>query len=588
MLKSQDSFDYLELIKRAKNLDLSHCKRTIKLAVLADFATQQLVDLLRVQAAGQGVALEIYEADYDSIDLEILNPDSALYEAKPDYIAILVAPEKLKAKIYGSAARADFSAYAIQRFEQLWATVAQHCDATIIQSTYVTPSERAFGNFELKQPESVGSIFAAVNQGLVSGARRAKNVQLCDFDHLASEVGRRNWSDPGRWAMSKSLCALDYLPLVSQAVVDVVMASAGYFVKCVALDLDNTLWGGVIGDDGVGGIILGGYDEGESFVALQRFIAELKRRGIILAVVSKNEESNALLPFREHPEMVLKEKDISVFVANWENKADNLRTVQRILNIGFDSIVFLDDNPFERNIVRQYLPDVIVPELPEDPSLYLDYVATLNLFETASYSAADAMRGDQYREEAQRELVKEKFTNISDYLLSLQMEIKVERFKQVNLARIAQLCQRSNQFNLCTRRYNEATCEALANDPGSIPITLTLRDKFGDYGLISVIILKIVGDVMEIDEYLMSCRVLKRTVEQHAVNRIFQLAAARGVQRVQGRYIKTAKNDMVRNFYEGFGFTKTQEDNEGNAVWTMEIADYTPSEAFMSSSIDEL
>lgn len=588
MLKSQGSLDYLELTKRARNLDVSHCKRKVRLAVLADFAPQQLVDLLRVQAADQGVALDIYEADYDSIDLEILDPDSALYAAKPEFIAILVAPEKLKAKFYGSSHRADFAAHAVERFEHLWAAVAQRCDATIIQATYVMPSERAYGNFELKQPESLGAAFAAINHGLVAGARRVKNVQLCDFDHLASEVGRRNWSDPGRWAMSKSLCALDYLPLVAQAVVDVLMASAGYFVKCVALDLDNTLWGGVIGDDGVGGIVLGGYDEGESFVAFQRFIAELKRRGIILAVVSKNEESNALIPFREHPEMVLKEQDISVFVANWENKADNLRTVQRILNIGFDSIVFLDDNPFERNIVRQYVPEVIVPELPEDPSEYLDYLSTLNLFEVASFSAADAQRGDQYREEAQRELTKAQFTNVSEYLLSLSMEIKVERFKPVNLARIAQLVQRSNQFNLCTRRYNEATCEALSKDPNCMPVTLTLRDKFGDYGLISVVILKQEAEVIRIDEYLMSCRVLKRTVEQHAMNRIFEVAAARGARRVVGHYIKTAKNDMVRNFYAGFGFTKTEEDAEGNATWSMEVSSYVPGNAYMTATVDEL
>ena len=265
-------------------------------------------------------------------------------------------------------------------------------------------------------------------------------------------------------------------------------------MKCVVLDLDNTLWGGVIGDDGLEGIALGEFDEGEAFVGFQKFIRELKRRGIILAVVSKNEHANAVLPFREHPHMALKEEDISVFVANWDNKADNIRLIQKTLNIGFDSLVFLDDNPFERNIVREFLPEVVVPELPEDPSLYLQSLADLNLFETASFSEADLQRADQYREEAQRELTKTHFTNINDYLTSLGMEIRLERFNAFNLPRIAQLIQRSNQFNLMTRRYGEAACEAMMKDPSVAPLTLRLADKFGDYGLISVVILKHAGE----------------------------------------------------------------------------------------------
>ena len=294
--------------------------------------------------------------------------------------------------------------------------------------------------------------------------------------------------------MAKTPCSLEHLPLLAQSLLDTVFAASGMFAKCVVLDLDNTLWGGVIGDDGLEGIALGEFDEGEAFVAFQTFIRELKRRGIILAVVSKNEHAAAVLPFREHPHMVLKEEDISVFVANWDNKADNIRLVQKTLNIGFDSLVFLDDNPFERNIVRQFLPDVVVPDLPEDPSSYLQTLAGLNLFETASFSEADLQRADQYREEAQRELTKTHFTNINDYLGSLGMEIRLERFNAFNLPRIAQLSQRSNQFNLMTRRYGEAACEAMMSDPSIAPLTVKLADKFGDYGLISVVILKHAGE----------------------------------------------------------------------------------------------
>ena len=229
----------------------------------------------------------------------------------------------------------------------------------------------------MKIAHSAGSIFTDINYRLAASAREAKNVLVNDVDFLAAYVGRGQWLDPRTWNLAKIPCRLEHLPLLAQSLLDTILSASGLFIKCVVLDLDNTLWGGVIGDDGLQGIALGEFDEGEAFVSFQKFIRELKRRGIILAVVSKNERSNAILPFKEHPHMVLKEEDISVFVANWDNKADNIRVVQKALNIGFNSFVFLDDNPFERNIVREFLPQVVVPELPEDPSMVLQALSDL-------------------------------------------------------------------------------------------------------------------------------------------------------------------------------------------------------------------
>jgi FkbH-like protein len=411
---------------------------------------------------------------------------------------------------------------------------------------------------------------------------------LNDVDFLAASVGRTQWFDARMWNMAKTPCRLEHLPLLAQSLLDTVFAASGIITKCVVLDLDNTLWGGVIGDDGLEGIALGEFDEGEAFVAFQSFIRELKRRGIILAVVSKNEHANAVLPFREHPHMALREEDISVFVANWDNKADNIRLVQKTLNIGFDSLVFLDDNPFERDIVRQFLPEVVVPDLPEDPSLYLQTLAGLNLFETASFSEADLQRADQYREEAQRELTKTHFTNINDYLVSLGMEIRLERFNAFNLPRIAQLSQRSNQFNLMTRRYGEAACEAMMADPSVAPFTVRLTDKFGDYGLISIVILKDSGGDVEIDEYLMSCRVLQRGVESFTMNNIFSHAARLGAKRVVGHYLPTKKNDMVKGFFKSFGFEKVADGDGGASQWALAVDAYEPRETFMTPIVNEL
>ena len=588
MRYSAETLDYSALMKEAAALDVPPGAKTVKVAILADCAIQQLALLLKALAARNGVALDVYEGGYDSIDLEILNPDSSLYAFGPQYLIVLLSGEKLKTRLYDSADRMAFAADTIGRIEGLWGAFGARSAATIVQSTFVLPSERAFGNYELKAADSVGAIFTEINYRLAVRARSAKNVLLSDVDFLAASIGRQQWLDPRLWNMAKIPCRLDHLPRLAQSLLDTVLAATGIFIKCVVLDLDNTLWGGVIGDDGLEGIALGEFDEGEAFVGFQKFIRELKRRGIILAVVSKNEHANAILPFKEHPFMALKEEDISAFVANWDNKADNIRRVQKTLNIGFDSFVFLDDNPFERNIVREYVPGVVVPELPEDPSSYLETLAGLNLFETASFSEADLQRAAQYREEAQREIIKTQFTNVNDYLVSLGMQIKLERFNAFNLPRIAQLIQRSNQFNLMTRRYGEAACEAMMKDASVAPLTLKLADKFGDYGLISVVILRSAGEDLEIDEYLMSCRVLQRGVESFAMNNIFAYAQRLGLKRVVGRYIPTAKNDMVKDFFKGFGFERVGEVEGGGSEWALAVEDYRPREVFMTEAVNEL
>jgi FkbH-like protein len=583
------TIDYLDLISAERKLDVSACNKAVRLAIVADFATQHLIPLLKVLFARNGVRAAIYESDYDSINTEILNPGSALYAFEPRYVAVLVATEQLKSRLYHADDRLDAADQEVGQLVNLWNTLKQHSGATVIQGNFVAPSERAFGHYEKKVAHSIGSVVADINHRIAVTARDARNVLLCDVDHLAGEVGRRNWHDETLWTLSKGLCRLDYLPLLAQAVVDIVMAGEGSFAKCVVLDLDNTLWGGVIGDDGLAGIALGGFDEGEAYVAFQRFLKELKRRGIILAVASKNNEDTALAPFREHPDMVLKEDDIAVFVANWENKADNIRAIQSVLNIGFDSMVFLDDNPMERDLVRKFLPEVMIPELPEDPALYLRCLAQQELFETASYSGADRDRPMRYREEARRTLARAAYTDINDYLASLAMTIKLERFAPATLPRIAQLIQRSNQFNLTTRRYNEAACEAMmSTGDGCIPFTVTLTDKFGDYGLISVVILKPDGEALDVDTFLMSCRVLKRGVEQFVMNQIFELASRLGMERVVGRYLRSPKNGMVQNFYADFGFRLIDGSDGGDTIWTLEPSAYAARTTFMTPLALEL
>jgi FkbH-like protein len=573
--------DYFKLLKQSRKLSANATHRRVRLALLADCTTSHLAPILRVLAAGVELDLELYEAGFDSMDQEILDPNSTLYRFAPHFVLLLNVTEKIKLQYY-QARQPTLADEILTRLTQLWESLKANSRSTVIQSTFVLPFERFFGNYDRKATHSIYQFVLDVNTRLTDAARTQQHVLINDVDHLAGYVGRKNWIDEKLWVLAKEPCALEFLPLLAKNIVDIIASAVGRITKCVVLDLDNTLWGGVIAEDGLEGIRLGDFDDGEVFVAFQYFIRALKERGIVLAICSKNEYESAILPFRAHPDMILRESDIAVFVANWEPKSDGIRHIQKTLNIAFDSIVFIDDSPFERNLVRELLPGVIVPALPEDPTSYIRTICELNIFETSSFSAADLERAEMYRVEGQREQLEGRYSTIDDYLQSLDMEITFERFDKFNLPRVVQLIQRSNQFNLTTRRYNQSDCEAFMTDHhGCLPFAVTLKDKFGSYGLISVVILKLGSDEIDIDEYLMSCRVLQRGVEAFTINSIFDIAKELGVKSVSGTYIRTKKNQMVEHFFHQFGFSQVDEDGPSGSRWSCSIDQYGKRPAFM-------
>ena len=350
------------------------------------------------------------------------------------------------------------------------------------------------------------------------------------------------------------------------------------------LDLDNTLWGGVIGDDGLEGIVLGqGSALGEAFVDMQQYALAQARRGVILAVCSKNDEAVALAPFKDHPEMALKSDHVAAFVANWEDKPGNLRRVAEMLNIGVDSLVFADDNPFERNIVRRELPQVWVPELPDDPALYVSCLADAGFFEALELTPEDFTRSGQYQGNQRREALRQSSTDLVGYLKSLSMELLWKRFDKVGLSRIVQLINKTNQFNLTTRRYTEQDVLAVMDEPRAFGLQLRLLDQFGDNGVIAIIIGKPGEDgELLMDTWLMSCRVLGRQVEEATLNLIVQEAEKLGARRLTGLYRPTAKNGMVRKHYEKLGFTPmAQSDAEDR--WRLDVASYDPYDTFIAT-----
>lgn len=549
-----------------------------RLALLGDCATQHLATALKGYARHTGLNLDVFDADYNQLDAQIIDPDSELYAFDADAVLLYMCAEKLQQAFYDTPAaqRSGFADRIFVKISAYWQTICTKSRAVVLQFNFAAIDDGCFGSYAMKTADSFPFQLRKLNLRLAEGCQTHKNVFLIDLDGIQSRYGRRKTFEDKLFYIAKMPISLDILPEMAKRVLDVIHALRGKVKKCVILDLDNTLWGGVIGDDGLNGIQIGELGNGPAFAHFQHWLKALRERGILLAVCSKNNEDTAKEPFLKHPEMVLRLEDISMFVANWEDKASNIRMIQQTLNIGMESMVFLDDNPFERNLVRSLIPELDVPELPEDPALYMSCLQELNLFETASYSQDDAKRTKQYQEEAERTMSQASFGSYDDYLSSLEMTATAKPFDAFHYPRIAQLTQRSNQFNLRTIRYTKAQIEALATSGDHITRYYTLRDKFGDYGLISVVVMDRQPDnTLFISEWLMSCRVLKRGMEEFIINDLIAVAKENGYTHMVGEYIKTAKNAMVADIYESMGFRR-----DGNR-FTADTSDFIPNKTYI-------
>ena len=557
----------------------------LKVALVGDTATQFLATAIKGVGIEHGYQTDLFEAEYNQVERQFLDPTSELYAFDADFIVLFQSTHKLGEK-HSALSQEQQSVLADDRLS----FVASLCEnpalanKKIICLNYPEIEDTVFGSYATKVTSSLTYQVRKLNMGLMDLSQQYANLFICDIAALQNKLGRDFMFAPNVYVSTEMVLSIDALPYVAGRVMDIICSIKGQFKKCLILDLDNTLWGGVIGDDGLEGIQLGhGLGIGKAFTEFQMWVKKLKQRGIIICVASKNNEEIAKEPFEKHPDMVLKLEDIAVFQANWETKVDNIRTIQSILNIGFDSMVFLDDNPFERNIVRENIPGITVPELPVDPGEYLEYLYGLNLFETASYSQADKDRTKQYQVEAKRVSLQKTFGNEADFLKSLDMVSVVSGFTKFNTPRVAQLSQRSNQFNLRTIRYTEADIEAFANDPKIIDLSFTLEDKFGDNGLIAVIIMKpLDAETLFVDTWFMSCRVLKRGMENFTLNTMVERAKAAGYKRIMGEYLPTPKNKMVESHYPSLGFTAI--DGAATAQYELLVDSYQPRECYITKT----
>ena len=568
-------------LKRNLKSDLTGLPSS-KIAVLGDTATQLLCTAIRGMGVERGYNIDLFEAEYNQVERQLLDPTSDLYQFDADFIVIFQSTHKL-GEHHSMLSPEQQANLADDRICFLVSVCENPALAgkKILYFNYPEIEDTVFGSYANEVESSFTYQVRKLNFELMRLSQRYQNLFICDIAALQNKLGRDVMFASNVYTSTEMILSMDALPYVASRVMDIVCAVKGQFKKCLILDLDNTVWGGVIGDDGLEGIQLGhGLGIGKAFTEFQMWVKKLKQRGIIICVASKNNEETAKEPFEKHPDMVLKLDDIAVFQANWDTKVDNIRTIQQILNIGFDSMVFLDDNPFERNIVRENIKGITVPELPENPEDYLEYLYSLNLFETASYSNLDKDRTKQYQVEAQRVSLSKTFTNEADFLKSLNMVSVVSGFTKFNTPRVAQLSQRSNQFNLRTVRYTDADIEALANDPNVIDLSFTLEDKFGDNGLIAVVIMKPLDkETLFVDTWFMSCRVLKRGMENFTLNTMVEKAKAAGYKRIIGEYIPTPKNKMVEDHYTNLGFTKVE--GSVTAQFELDVDAYQQKECFI-------
>lgn len=575
--KSQSAATFSELItlsrmrKKAAQIGLNGVAagpvRPLKIALIGGSTLYPLSELIEHMLSVTVGRLEMMTGDYNNYRAEILNSSSGLYEFEPDFVIIL--PDEKSCRYTGRLTDPeDVITTEINRVSsellQLCSIVRETSGAEIILCNYILPSYVDLGPYRAKSPASDWNFKKAVNLALGTGAPNF--VHLCDLEFLAYRLGGLAARDEKSWFESKQLCS----PALQVAMVKEIAHLIGLLKKApkkvLALDLDNTLWGGVIGDDGMEGIEIGDTSpRGEAFKAFQAYILSLTERGVLLGACSKNDYENAIEPFRRHPEMVLREEHFVSFKANWEPKAQNLVEMANELNLGLDSFIFVDDNPAEIEIVRQFAPEVTTILLDPDPSMFVKQLQESRLFERFIITGEDTQRTEQYKKEAERRSLLTSAVDMDSYLESLDMTGTFTDFNALDLPRIVQLINKSNQFNLTTRRRTESEIEKLTKDSRYHGFSMRLSDRFGDHGLISVVIC-FLGEnkTLEIDTWLMSCRVLKRQVEEEVLNEIVRLAKKTGSQKVRGLYLPTAKNGMVSDLYPRLGFQSMSAGENGS------------------------
>lgn len=546
-------------------------KKTLKkkIAILGGSTTNDIKNCLELFLLNEGIEPEFYESEYNQYYQDIMFPNEELEAFMPDLIYVHTSNRNISQwpKVSDSVEIIEQKLeMSYQHFESLWEKMEDTYRCPVIQNNMEFPFYRMLGNKDASDYHGKVNFVGRLNERFYAYARDHENFYINDINYLSACYGVDKWADPFYWHMYKYALCVPAIPVLAANVANIVKAIYGKNKKAFVLDLDNTLWGGIVGDDGVDNLEVGQETSmGQAYSEFQNYLKEHKDMGILLNVCSKNEEENALAGLN-HPDGTLKPEDFIVIKANWEPKSRNIAQIAKELNIGADSLVFVDDNPAEREIVRQQLGVVAVPEV-STVEHYIHEVDRHGYFEVVNLSKDDLERNQMYKANAERAKIEASFENYEEYLLSLDMNAVVKPFEAVYMSRIAQLTNKSNQFNLTTKRYSQAEIEEAAADSNRVTLYGKLEDKFGDNGVVSIVIGRVEKEICHMELWVMSCRVLKRDMEFAMMDTLVHRLKERGVKEIRGYYYPTAKNAMVKNFYELQGFTQMNEDADGNTEW---------------------
>ena len=571
-------FDSEWILKKAKSIKktlLSDGATRIKkkIAVLGGSTTHDVIKILELFLLHYGIEPSFYESEYGQYWQDAMFDNPELAEFAPDLIYIHTTNRNIAEYPAVGDSREKTGQLikdTYEHFRVMWEKLKETYGCVIIQNNFEFPYYRLLGNMDAVNSNGRVAFVNRLNALFAEYAAANENFYLQDIQYLSACYGLDKWGDSFYWHMYKYALCVPAIPTLSYNLANIIKSVYGKNKKAYVLDLDNTLWGGVVGDDGPENIEIGQETSmGQVYAEFQSYLKEQKQIGIMLNVSSKNEEENALAGL-SRPDSVLKPDDFMVIKANWEPKSKNVAEIAAELNIGTDSLVFVDDNPAEREIIRQNLPGVAVPEM-DKPEEYLKTLDRSGFFEVTGLSEDDTKRNEMYKANQERKKMQDNFADYGEYLKSLDMKAEIGAFVPLYMARIAQLTNKSNQFNLTTKRLSQADIEHMAEDSSYITLYGKLADKFGDNGVVSVVIGKIKEDALHIDLWLMSCRVLKRDMEFAMMDRLTEECKKRGIARIYGYYYPTAKNKMVENFYGLQGFTLKNRDDEGNAEWEYEI-----------------
>ena len=548
-----------------------------RLAILATSTVDHFIDVLKFWLAKQGFRVEVFSSPFDTVHQTVLDSTNSLYDFAPEFVWFFNNYRDVTFPVSFGASQNECDAAindTVKKFAALWKIIQKNLPCHILQNNVDLPNSRVFGNLEGSVPWSQTNLLRKFNLCLASASK--SGVTIFDMEYLSSLFGKNSWHDARYWHYSKHAFSLDACGLVASQVGSLIAAGKRGGKKCLVLDLDNTLWGGVVGDDGLNGIQLGNGAEGEVFLNFQKYLLALKERGILLSICSKNDESIARDVFLTHPDMLIQLDDIAVFKANWNNKPDNIRDIAAILNIGLDSIVFIDDNPVERQLVQNFLPEVAVVALPEDPTSFIKAIDREGFFESLAFSSEDSNRNLLYKQNTIRSKHQKQFDNIDEFLSSLEMESEVGPVSELYLPRFAQLINKSNQFHLTTTRYTETQIRSMINDNMTILRYFRLKDNFGDNGLISALIIKRQATILFIDTWVMSCRVLSRGMEEFIFSEILSMAKCLKSTIVRGKYLPSKKNKLVSSLYKRLGFKLIKKEPDGTSCWELNMEEPLP------------